>query len=274
MYSESELLNASVYDLYGLYYGYVCGFNYTSDRVLVKICIKYGSKDTVPDTDVLKKRLLEKGFNVETDSLEYIVTYAREIGLNIPYKTVEREIVLVKSYIAPREILVIDKAYGAGFAGYIVLLKKPREAIYRGWRDEPRKPSPKPEYVSGKHVVSITRGYLGIAKEIVVAPSEHGLRIFRAGSGAGYVSWIRFLNDIKSRGFIEEYNVLSRYMDPLKHRRIELSQLNKVVNDLKNMGVREDLINMINQYIEEESGMYMDIGWSEIMYVNDIIVVR
>ncbi len=273
-YSEKELRNSDVYDLYGFYYGYVCGFEYIGGELYIRICIKYSAEDTVPDIEVLKKRFSEKNIVLKHDDLEYMVIYAREHGIEIPYKVVEKEIVLLKSLIKPSEIAVIDKVSEPD--KYLILLKTPREARFRGWRSEPSRPAPKPEYIKEKLVVSITNGLLGIGREIVVAPNMVGLRIERIGRGVGYIQWLRFLSDLRNKGLKDIYRKLAEYRDPLLYRRLEVTEYSRLVNDLRRIGVPDNIIETLENYIEETSGkgIYLDIPWNNILYINDIVVAQ
>jgi len=274
-YSEKELLNADVYDLYGLYYGFICGLKYSGGEVYLKICISTKTHKHVPDIEKIIESLRKRGVNVSSDQpIEYLIGLARQYGLDIPRKREMREIELLKSLIKPEEIIVIDKYLEGYIEKLFIVLKKPREAIYRGWRSEPEKPVPNIDYIRGKHVVSLTKGYLGVGREIVVGPGGVGLRIEKISVGLKYIVWIKFLNDLKQRGMLDIYNKLANIRDPLKYRRIDLKEYDRLLEEMEKAGIPRNIIDDIDKYIEVESGrsIYIDLPWNNILYINDIII--
>ncbi len=275
-YSIDELMNAEIYDSLGLFYGRVCGIEYRPDSPRIKACIVLEAEDTVPDIDFIKRKLTEKGVSYEEESLEFLVVLAREHNIDIPYKTVQRSINLVKGFISPSEVALIDDYIQRTQRKTIILLNNPREARYRGRTIQSSKPSPLPELVNGKLVVSLKNGVLGKAVSIVIGPGEPGLRVRRIGRVSGYIAWLRFLNDVKKKS-MELYNKLAEIRDPLIKRRISLEEYDELIEEMRSKGLSSDIISMIDNYIESEEGsgnLYVDIPWSKVRVVNDIVVVE
>ncbi len=275
-YPVKDLAGGHVYDLYGLYFGEICGYEYYMDRIRFRICISYSAKTTAPDIERLKEMIARRNVEVRGDEpLEYLIRIARELRVDIPYKTVDHMVRILKAYIDVDEIIQIDRYIYDGKPRIIVLLNKPREALFRGWS---REVEPKETYLSkeiiGKHVVSISNGYIGVVKDIVVGPGDMGVRVEYVKISEIYIAWLRFLNDLRRRGDLKTYNLLASIRDPLKHRRISIEEYDKLVEELKRRGVGENIIKQIKEYIEYSSmpGGATDISYRRIMYVNDIVV--
>ncbi len=273
-YSVEELRNAEIYDSLGLYYGNVCGVEYREDEPRIKACIIFKAEEAVPDTKRIRELLEAKGVKVGEESLEILVLLAREHGLDIPYRVVEKNVEMVKGFIKVAEIKLIDTYSELARKNTIILLNSPREARYRGRPLKQEKPAPKPEYIRGKTVVSLREGVLGKAVDIVIGPGQPGLRVKRF-MGGGYIAWLKFLNDLKtiSRKY---YEILAVIRDPLIHRRISIEEYDTLVETMRSKGVPEEIIKRLDNYIEAsaQQNIYIDIPWSDVEVVNDIIVIK
>jgi len=275
-YDYEELRGFNVYDSIGLYYGFVCGVVYREDNVYVKACIRVVAEDSVPDVDLLKKMLSSKNISVEDESLDILVSLAREHGLDIPYKVVDQNIDLVKGIFPVSEIELIDEYYEGAMRKGVVLLNTPREALYRGRKVEASSPIPLPEKIVGKLVISKKNGVLGRAYSIVIGPGHPGLRVKRLKELKGYISWLKFLSDIKKRDPIL-YEKLAAIKDPLMHRRIALEEYELLVSEIRKRNIPEKIIKEIDKYIvssEEGFSLFVDIPWPKIFVVNEIIIVE
>ncbi len=274
-YPLREINGGHIYDIYGLFFGEICGYEYYMDTIRLKTCITYRAETTVPDTETLKNKLVEKGIKLTgSEPLEYLVNMARQLKIDIPYKTISREVRMLKAYVNIDEIAVIDRYIYERKPRILILLKKPREAYFRGWSQTPLKQSPLPENIIGRHVVSISNGYLGVVKELVLGAGELGLRIAPLKPGEIYISWLRFLSDLRRKGLSREYSILASIRDPLKHRRISIEEYDEIIREMKNKGVGEDLIIKMDEYIEYTTGYggVIDIPFRRVMYIHDIIV--
>jgi len=273
-YDVEEIEGFEIYDSLGLFYGVVCGVEYRRDDVYVKACLKLVAEDSVPDTDYLKKALEEKGVRVGEETLDLLVILAREHGVDIRYRAVNRSISLVKGYIASSEIAVIDDYYESGRRKGVIVLCSPREARYRGRDLQQAKPPLNPDTVVGKLVVSLEKGLIGRVTGIVVGAGQPGIRVKRIGLSKGYIAWLRFLNSIKKRkpGI---YEVLASLRDPLINRRISIEDYDLLVEEMRSRGVPEDVVREVDKYIESEEsrgGIFADIPWEKVHVVNDIVI--
>jgi len=273
-YSCEELSGAEVYDSLGLLYGYVCGIDYGGEEPLVRVCVKFRAEDLMPDTAKLAEVLKSKGVEVRGEPLEVLVTLARKHGLDIPYRAVEKSIEVVKGFVKPGEIALIDSVPEGLRKRVVVLLNNPREARYRGRSTEAVKPPAKPEYVVGKLVVSLREGVVGYATAIVIGPGEPGLRVKRPLS-SGYIAWLKYASDVKAAR-PDLYEKIARIRDPLVHRRVSLSEYESLAEVLKRSGVPEEYVSMLEKYVEAEEGqeLYTDIPWSRVKVANDIVIVE
>ncbi len=280
-YSLDELYDALVYDSEGLFYGYVCGAEFTSSGIAIKVCIKYSREDLVPDIDRLRKILVERGVSIQVNSpLEYLVERARQEGIEIPLMKVEKELVFVKGLVDVKDIVLIDSVYVEDERGKrrvtLVLLRTPRETLYRGASVQTIKPLPTREHLEKKLVVSISKGILGFVREVVIGPGEIGIRVSKSIGTKGYISWIGFLRELRSKGYIEYYEELANYIDPFRNARIDISRLKEIEDKLLELDSPKEIYNILRKHIviEKSSESYEDIPWSHVLKVRDIIIVK
>ncbi len=275
-YDYEELRGFNIYDSVGLFYGFVCGIVYREDNVYVKACIRVVAEDSVPDTDLLKKMLRSKDISVEDESLDVLVSLAREHGLDIPYKVVDQNIELVKGIFPVSEIELIDEYYEGTMRKGVMLLNTPREALYRGRKVKISTPVPLPEKIVGKLVISKKNGVLGKAYSIVIGPGYPGLRVKRLKELKGYISWLKFLSDIKKKD-PDIYERLVAIKDPLLNRRIGLEEYDLLISEMRKRNIPEKIIKEIDKYIvssEEGLSLFIDIPWPKILVVNEIVIVE
>ncbi len=280
-YSLDEIHGASIIDSEGLYYGSLCGVEYTAGKVELKACIKHRANDIIPDREKLYSLLVNKGINVPpTATLEYLVRRARLEGLEIPRKTVEKEIVLVKGFVKLNEIVLIDVKYleevGETKRIAVILLNEPREAMYRGIPLQKALPEPKPEFIAGKIVISYSRGILGKAVELVVGPGEPGIRVSLKIGSKGYISWLAYLTELKRLGLYEVYEYLADIYDPYQHSRIDATKYDEIVGLLKRTSAPKEALDLLDKFVVAEKSIveYTDIPWSSIRKIRDYILVE
>ncbi len=277
-YSIQEIMGALVYDSEGLYYGYLCNVEPVLD-IKMYICIDFNVNDIVPDKEKLVELLRSRGLSASgEETLEYLIYRAREEGIDIPKKRVNKNVSMVKGVITIDDIQLIDDFidYSTRERRILILLDKPKEAMYRGIPISKNPPLLTLENIKDKYVVSLSRGFLGIAIEVVVGAKELGIRIKKKGNITGYISWLAFLNTLKKKGYIELYNKLAEYIDPYATPRIELKMLDQILEFFKEASIPKEVSDLIKKYIivEETGSMYEDIPSSNILKIRDIIIVK
>ncbi len=277
-YSIQEIMGALIYDSEGLYYGYLCNIKIDLS-IKMYVCIDFNVDDIVPDKERLVKLLRSKGLSVsEEETLEYLIYRAREEGIDIPKKKVSKSISMVKGVITIDDIQLIDDFidYSSRERRILILLDKPKEAMYRGIPISKKPPSITQENIKDKYVVSLSRGFLGRALEVVIGAKELGIRIKKKGNITGYISWLAFLNTLKKKGYMKLYNRLSEYIDPYTTPRIELKMLDQIMEFLRETSAPGEVSDLIKKYIvvEETGSMYEDIPLSNVLKIHDIIIVK
>jgi hypothetical protein len=229
-----------------------------------------------------EERLRKRGVSVEgSEDLDYLVALARRTGVDIPYTEDEPSVSLVKGKVSVSEVAWIDDGVFQDPETLeerkyvVVLLKTPREARYRGLREEPYKPStPTLESVRGKLVLSRSDGILGISGGLVVGPGELGVRAYRRYGGLGFINWIGFLNSLKKKGMESEYEELAMEWDPLINPRLPLARLREVKRRVSE--ISDSLAMELEAFIvrSDERALYRDIPWTRVVSVRDAIIVE
>ncbi len=270
-YTVDELRGCMVVDCMGLIYGYVHDYKVEGDRLLLVVTVKVRSSERVVDVEELRRRLREAGADAEAaSSVEEVVEAARSLGIEIPYRRAGREYEMVKGLVDVREVKTISDAVVGGKRVCVVLLSTPREARYRGY--EP--PSPRLDSLveaRGRLVVSQSRGVLGYFHEIVVGPGQAGLRVVR--EERGYVNWIGFTRELRRRGMEKAYAAVVEKFDPLLKPRLPLDLLEELKRLVRGAG-GEEAVRLLESFVVREAGGYMDIAWSEVVRIGDVILVR
>lgn len=176
-----------------------------------------------------------------------------------------REMTPEKGLVPVEEISAIAEGPG----GPIVLLSTPREASYRGVRVGEPTPADL-ERAVGKVAVTLDGRVLGTVSEIVVGPGLPGLRV-RASMGE--VAWLRFLKDLRSRrpGLAAR---LEARVDPYKNPRVPAERLDDLLKALREEGASEEEVKMLKGYVEEVESASVDVPWSRVERVGDVVLVE
>jgi len=176
-----------------------------------------------------------------------------------------REVKHAKGRVPLDEISAIAE----GPEGPVVLLSSSREASYRGL--SPSEPTPADlERVPGRMVIAVDGRVLGRVEEVVIGPGEPGLRV--RAKGAGEIAWLKFIRDLKSRDRSLASRLEAR-MDPYKNPRIPEERMEYLRGLLREEGAGEDVVELLNSYVEEKPGAVIDVPWSAVLKVGDVILV-
>jgi sporulation protein YlmC with PRC-barrel domain len=281
-YSLDELRDAEVYDSEGLFYGVLDGLVFRDETMFLRVALEFSSKQPIVDVERLTSMLRERGVQVSSgDPLEYLVARAREEGVDIPYRTADKRVRLTKALVPIDEVAVVDvKKLQRGLEEKtvkIVVLRTPREARYRGRAASHEKPGvPSPEDIRGKLVVSLSEGVLGYAEDIVIGPGTPGLRVSRGQGVMGYINWIAFLNALKRQGYIDVYEKLAEYRDPLTAPRLDISLLPSIERLLVEVKASKKIKSLLEEYIVRQPlrESFKDLAWGRVLKINDIILVK
>ncbi len=279
-FSYKEIVNAGIYDSEALYYGSVCGYE-LKEKPEIKACLTFNIGERIPNVDELKKMLREKGLEVPEDiTLEELVITARSEGLEIPYVEVESKISMVKGYVKLEDIVLIDTVYRPG-PGYnwrvaVIVLNKPREALYRGLPTPYNKPYIEyAEKTLGKVVVSLSEGILGVVEDIVFAPNNIGLRIEATNYRRGTIFWNNFLALLKTRGYSEHAELLEKNIG--SHEKLDIRYYGYIMDLFDKYKAPAEAYTLLNNNIEFEEEIiekYRDLSWKKILRVGDIIIAE
>ena len=277
-YSERELTGANVYDSEGLFYGVVAGFDVRDGQLVLRVEVEFSADRPVVNVERLVEALQHRGVNVSgSEPLEYLVTLAREEGLELPVRRARRRLRMLKGLIPVSEVAVVDVKKLGGRTVGVVVLSTPREAAYRGRKPSSEKPRVVgAEQLKGKLVVSLTEGLLGYAEELVAGWGVAGLRVSRGAGARGYVNWIAFLNTLRRRGYTEAYERLAERWNPLQNPRLDVSLLGEIRRLLEQLNTPPELHELLDQFTVKEpvEGSYIDVPWTSIRRIADIIIVE
>ena len=281
-YLPEDLVGATIIDSTGLEYGVVKEVRFSGEGAELVASIVSSAREVIVDLDMLREKLLARGVSVRGDEgLEYLVALARRTGIDVPYTEAKSRVTLVKGKIGVSEIAWIDDGILQDPETLeerkytVVLLKTPREARYRGLKEEPYKPqAPTLESVRGKLVLHRREGIVGIAGGIVLGPGELWIRAYRRYGGLGFINWIGFLNSLKKKGMEREDEELAREWDPFTNPRIPVARLGDVKRRISE--VNKELAGDIDSFIirGEEKALYRDIPWARVASVRDAIIVE
>jgi sporulation protein YlmC with PRC-barrel domain len=275
-----EIKDAMVVDSEGFIYGYVKDFQVVEDDVKLAVYISSKVNELVVDVEKLKSVLSTRASLRGDEPLELLVSIARRDGLDIPYKVAEKEFVWLKGFVSVSEIQLIDvKRVSVDDTDSIIkmiLLKTPREALFRGIPIQSAKPIYRVDQVLNKIVVSMSRGVLGIAKEVVVGAGEIGFRIYRVRSFKKVINWISFVAQVKKLGFRDAYEKLVEFRDPYRFSKLDISVVKNVEEILKDLKEKDKVMAILQEFIEVESGAteFEDIPFNDIVKVGDIVISR
>jgi len=279
-YTREEIKDALIVDFEGLIYGKVEDFFIKENNVFIKAYIEVKAEEIHVDYTKLKQILEEKGEKLDPEApLEVLVARAKELGLDIPYIKADRNVKLVKGVFPVSEILWINTAtllMGEKEEKLtVVLLKTPREAKYRGLK--PQKTAVITEdSIKGKLVLSLTKGILGYAGEIVVGFGKAGLRVYKRRGEKRYVNWLHFITELRRNKLLELADTLSEYINPYKYSRIPLSKLKEVEKILQEDKNGELAMKLLQENIEtgEEEALFVDIPLTKILKVREVVIAE
>ena len=277
-YSPQELRGALVYDSEGLLHGEIDGVEF-SDNVYLVVVIRRKVGELVVDEPGLKAALESRGKLLSDEmTLEELVALAKEAGVKVPRIVAGKELVLTKSKIPVGEVRWIDSKHVdvPGLSGEVrvVLLRTPREANYRGSAGMERPPSPQPEELEGKLLLSLSRGILGVIGEVTVGFGAPGLRAFLKRSRDREVLWISYLRALRRLGLTSLVDRLYEYADPYKFPRLPGEKLREVREILREANAPEEAYRLLDEHIKILGGerVYIDIPWPSVIKVGDAVI--
>ena len=245
--------------------------------------VEFKARELVVDVDSLLKSLAERGVTIpDRQTLEFLVEFAREEGLDIPYREAEKSVRLVKGEVSIEDIRGI---YSASLQPpsksteenvVIILLKTPREATYRGVKEEEVPKSPVGSDVLGKLVLSLSKGIMGYVGDLVIGPGEVGIRAYKKRGVEGYVNWLAFVSSIRKLGYESLYHRLVEYRNPYRESRLPLKELEKLKEFLRSEEAPCEVLNLLEEHVvlKRVGGVFVDIPWSAVKKLGDVIIVE
>lgn len=281
-FSAEELGGARVFDSEGLFYGLFDGYVVRGGVLFLRVVVEVSARQPVVDVDRLVEALRGRGVRVRPgEPLEVLVARARELGVDVPYRSAESRVRLLKALVPVSEVAVVDSRRlvrgSEEVVERVVVLRTPREARYRGRKPVLERPGVPPlEEVRGRLVVSLSEGILGYVEDLVIGPGEPGLRVSRSEGVSGYINWLGFLNSLKKRGLLRVYERLAEYRDPLVSPRLDLSLLPRVRELLEELGVVDKVSDLLEEFVVREPlrGSFVDVPWSRVLKVADIVLTK
>jgi hypothetical protein len=279
-FSLDEIRDAMVIDSEGFIYGYVKDLQVLEEDVGLAVYISSRVNEPVVDVEELQSILSSRASLRGDEPLELLVSLARRDGLDIPYKVAEKEVKWLKGFVPVSEIQLIDikrtSVDNIDSLIKVILLKTPREAIFRGLPARGPKPVYRVDQVLNKIVVSMSRGVLGIAKEVVIGAGEIGFRVYRVRSFKKVVNWIAFTAQVKRLGFKEAYERLVEFRDPYRFSKLDVSIAKDVEEVLKDLKEKDKVVVLLQEFVEVESGAieFEDISSSDVVKVGDVVISK
>jgi len=279
-FSLDEIRDAMVIDSEGFIYGYVKDLQVLEEDVGLAVYISSRVNEPVVDVEKLQSILSSRASLRGDEPLELLVSLARRDGLDIPYKVAEKEVKWLKGFVPVSEIQLIDikrtSVDNIDSLIKVILLKTPREAIFRGLSARGPKPVYRVDQVLNKIIVSMSRGVLGIAKEVVVGAGEIGFRVYRVRSFKKVVNWIAFTAQVKRLGFKEAYERLVEFRDPYRFSKLDVSIAKDVEEVLKDLKEKDKVVVLLQEFVEVEPGAieFEDISSSDVVKVGDVVISK
>jgi hypothetical protein len=279
-FSLDEIRDAMVIDSEGFIYGYVKDLQVLEEDVGLAVYISSRVNEPVVDVEKLQSILSSRASLRGDEPLELLVSLARRDGLDIPYKVAEKEVKWLKGFVPVSEIQLIDikriSVDNIDSLIKVILLKTPREAIFRGLPARGLKPVYRVDQVLNKIIVSMSRGVLGIAKEVVVGAGEIGFRVYRVRSFKKVVNWIAFTAQVKRLGFKEAYERLVEFRDPYRFSKLDVSIAKDVEEVLKDLKEKDKVVVLLQEFVEIEPGAieFEDISFSDVVKVGDVVISK
>ena len=270
-----------MYDSEGLYHGEVGGVEFRDDGVYLRVIVRRRVGEPVIDGKALKARLLAAGHAPPPGAtLEELVALARELGVEVPRRPAEREIVLAKSRVPVEEIVWVDeKTFSTpNLKGLlrVILLRTPREARYRGIRGVGKPSAPTPELLEGKLVLSLSRGLLGVAGGVTIGFGVPGIRAFLKRGSEREILWLSYLRALRKAGLLKVAEKLYDIADPYLQPRIPGDRLSEVQEMLGELEAPREAYRLLEEHIEpvETRKIYVDVSWADVLKVGDAVVCR
>jgi hypothetical protein len=279
-FSLDEIRDAMVIDSEGFIYGYVKDLQVLEEDVGLAVYISSRVNEPVVDVEKLQSILSSRASLRGDEPLELLVSLARRDGLDIPYKVAEKEVKWLKGFVPVSEIQLIDikriSVDNIDSLIKVILLKTPREAIFRGLPARGPKPVYRVDQVLNKIIVSMSRGVLGIAKEVVIGAGEIGFRVYRVRSFKKVVNWIAFTAQVKRLGFKEAYERLVEFRDPYRFSKLDVSIAKDVEEVLKDLKEKDKVVVLLQEFVEVEPGAieFEDISSSDVVKVGDVVISK
>jgi sporulation protein YlmC with PRC-barrel domain len=279
-YSLDEIRDAMVVDSEGFVYGYVKNIHIIDSSVRLAIYTIFKMNEPVVDAEKLVSTLAKKVSLTGNEPLEILVSIARREGLDIPYIVAEKELEMLKGFVSIDEIQLIDikrvSVDDMDTAVKVILLSTPREAVFRGLPVQVSSPTYRTEQILNKLVVSLSRGVIGICKDVVIAPKSLGFRVYRARSFKRVVNWMAFTAHIKRLGLREAYERLVEFRDPYKFSKLDLSLAKEVESILSDIRNKDRVLGTMQNFVEVEATNteFEDILYSDVVKVGDIVIAK
>ena len=279
-FSLDEIRDAMVIDSEGFIYGYVKDLQVLEEDVGLAVYISSRVNEPVVDVEKLQSILSSRASLRGDEPLELLVSLARRDGLDIPYKVAEKEVKWLKGFVPVSEIQLIDikrtSVDNIDSLIKVILLKTPREAIFRGLPARGSKPVYRVDQVLNKIIVSMSRGVLGIAKEVVIGAGEIGFRVYRVRSFKKVVNWIAFTAQVKRLGLRDAYERLVEFRDPYRFSKLDVSIAKDVEEVLKDLKEKDKVVVLLQEFVEVEPGAieFEDISSSDVVKVGDVVISK
>jgi len=271
-----ELRDAMILDSEGLIYGYVEDLRIEDEKVSLAAYTVFRVNEPAIDVEKLRSQLAKRVSLKGNEPLEVLVSIARRENIDVPYKITEKEVRWIKGFVPLEEVRLIDakriSVDDMDTTLRVILLSKPREALFRGMSVQSSSPTYRTEQVLNKLVLSTSRGILGICKEIVVGPGALGFRVYRVKSMRKVVNWIAFTAHVKRLGLRDAYEKLVEFRDPYKYSKLDLStagEVEKILGDSK-------ILDTMRSFIEAEAASteFEDVPYSDILKVGEVVITK
>jgi len=267
-YSEEEVRGALVYDCEGLLYGEVGGLALLDSGAFIDVYLRRRVGEPAVDVERLAGELGRRGLSVEGRGLAELVALARELGVEVPYRTLDRDLSFLKARVPVEEVLWVDCSRPEL---KVVLLATPREAEFRGWRPRPPPRIPRRGDVEGRPVLSLSGGVLGFAEGVVVGPGEVGVRV-RRSAGGREVGWLAFISALRRNGKGKLAERLAGEIDPYANPRLTGEAAERAVRLVRELGSSED-VELLMKHVSEPRDV-VDVPWSSVVRLGDAVIVE
>ncbi|RLE63301.1 MAG: hypothetical protein DRN53_02410, partial [Thermoprotei archaeon] len=295
-----------VIDSEGYIYGYLGNMEVRDDDVIFEVYEEKEYATETVDEELLIKRLIDylkerkrrlfkkitindlknevkRNLDIDQDDIDLnsYVEYAKKVGIEIPLKSMHVKRKYAKGTISYRDILAlivqhVPNESGTATREYkIVLLNKPKQAMYGGVEIKPQPPLIPPKRMKGKLVVSKQGLILGYVDGISIAPSVIAIRV--------KIPQVRkrVLNLQMFARYYEGYEEYSEYIEKLKtafkEEIVDINRLEEIIEWMRQRKYPKELIDSIKEFTEDivvEEEKVEDIPWSRVAKVGDVVIVE